>query len=228
MTMLKRFTVLGLVLLPLAASAQIPVSPRGVPAAPSASGITVQGRGVARFAVKDVQFQAYAHGRADEADVVAALRAAGVENPVVGPPGPQVSSNNPTVMRGTVRNVTRAKLDALGRAAVAYMAAHPGATLDSVSFIVPSDACAAHEDEARNAAIADARRRAQAIASLTGLVIQGVTYVSENGGCPIVADGFNGPPSQLDLGTLTSTVVMNESVTFATAPASGSLPRRPL
>jgi uncharacterized protein YggE len=131
-------------------------------------------------------------------------------------------------MRGTVRNVTRAKLDALGRAAVAYMAAHPGAALDSVSFTVPSEACAAHEEEARGAAIADARRRAQAIAALTGVVIQGVTYVSENGGCPLTSEGFNGPPAQLDLGTLTSTVVMNESVTFAIAPASGSLPRRPL
>ncbi|HTD32353.1 MAG TPA: SIMPL domain-containing protein, partial [Candidatus Elarobacter sp.] len=201
MTMLKRFTVLGLVLLPLAASAQIPVAPRGAPAAPSAAGITVQGRGVARFPVKDVQFQAYAHGSANEADVLAALRAAGVENPVIGPPGPQLSANGPTVMRGTVRNVTRAKLDALGRAAVAYMAAHPGATLDSVTFTVPTDACAAHEDEARNAAIADARRRAQAIAALTGVAIQGVTYVSENGGCPLTGDGFQGPPSQLDLGT---------------------------
>lgn len=229
MTMLKRIAVLGMVLLPLAASAQAPM-PRSLPGPSSSSGITVQGRGSARFPVKDVQFNAFARGNADEASVIAALRAAGVENPAVGPPGPQISNGGPTVLRGTVRDISPAKLDALRRAAAAYVSAHPGTALDSVNFVVPAGACTPHEDAARSAALADARRRAQAIASMTGLTLLGVTAVYEIGGCPDTdaIASFNGPPSPFDLGTLTSSVALTEYVTFATAPASGSLPRRPL
>jgi Protein of unknown function (DUF541) len=229
MTMLKRIAVLGIVLLlPLTASAQIPV-PRGAPGPSSVSGITVQGRGIARFSVKDVQFTAFTRGNADEASVIAALRAAGVENPVVGPPGPQISNGGPTVLRGTIRDVSAAKLDALRRAGAAYVSTHPGTAIDSVTFAAPAGTCAPHEDAARNAAIADARRRAQAVASMTGLTLQGVTAVYEVGGCPDTdVAGFNGPSSPFDLGTLTSSVALTEYVTFATAPAGGSLPRRPL
>lgn len=222
--MLKRFTVLGLVLLPLAASAQVPA--RVLPGTPPA-GITVQGRGVARFPVKDVQFVAYARGNGDEESVLSALRAAGVENPSIGPGGPQMSANSPTMLRGIVRDVSHAKLDALRRAAAAYALAHPGVVLDSVLFSMPSDACPPHEQEARAAAIADARRRAQALAALAGVALEGVVGVSETGGCPPV-ETFAGPQSALDLGTLTSNVVMTETVMFAIVPASGSLPRRPL
>ena len=229
MTMLKRIAVLGIVLLPLAASAQVPVTPRNIPGALSgAAGITVQGRGAVRFPVKDVQFIAQAHGDADEAAVLAALRAAGVENPAIGPAGPQLYANASTTLRGTVRDVSRAKLESLGRAAAAYMLAHPGTRLDGVNFSVPNEACAPHEQEARAAAVADARRKAQSLAALTGMTVEGVAAVSEFGGCPGPTENFQGPQGQLDLGTLTSTVVITENVTFVTAPASGSLPRRPL
>lgn len=227
--MLKRIAVLGIVLLPLVASAQVPVPPRNFGGALSAAtGITVQGHGAVRFPVKDVQFIAQAHGDADDAAVLAALRAAGVENPVIGPTGPQLYANASTTLRGTVRDATRAKLESLGRAAGAYMLAHPGTRLDNVSFSVPNDACAPHEQGARSAAIADARRKAQALAALTGVTVEGVAAVSEFGGCPGPAENFQGPQGQLDLGTLTSTVVVTENVTFTTAPASGSQPRRPL
>jgi len=228
MAMLKRIAVLGLVLLPLAASAQVNVPRNGPGALSAAMGISVQGRGAVRFPVKDVQFVAQARGNADEAAVVAALRAAGVENPVVGPTGSQLYGNGSTTLRGTVRDVSRAKLESLGRAAAAYMLAHPGATLEAVTFSVPSDACAPHEQDARSAAIADARRKAQALAALTGVTVEGVAAVSEFGGCPGPTEFFPGQPGQLDLGTLTSTVVVTENVTFTTVPASGSLPRRPL
>ncbi|HEX3466294.1 MAG TPA: SIMPL domain-containing protein [Candidatus Elarobacter sp.] len=226
--MLKRGVVLGLVLLlPLAASAQVPIPPRA--AAPSGGGgISVQGHGTVQFAVKDVQFTAFARGNADEASVIAAMRAAGVENPAVGSMSAQISRGSPTILRGTVRDVSQAKLEALGRAALAYATAHPGVAIDSINFSVPTAACAPHEEAARSAAIADARRRAQAIAALTGVTLEGVTGVYELGGCPPETDRSQGPPGPFDVMSLTSFVTVTEYVTFAIAPASGSMPRRPL
>jgi uncharacterized protein YggE len=224
--MLKWFAVLGLTLLPLAASAQI--IPQAVPPE-RAAGITVSGGATVRYPVKTLAVVAQARGNNDEQAVLDAMRAAGVDDPVIGPIGGQFSPGMQTVLRGTVHNATREKLERLQRAAADFARSHPGTTFDGASFFAAPDACAAHENEVRAAALADAKRKAQAIAALAGVTIEGIAAVSENGGCPIAGDpytpsGRSGPP--LDLGTLTASLTMSENVTFAIAPATGPTRRR--
>jgi hypothetical protein len=178
--------------------------------------------------VKIVQLSAQVRGVVDEASALAALRAAGVEDAVLGPNGPRIGSGTQMLVRGTIRGVTRAKLDRIGDAAVAYMAAHPGATVDNVMFSARLDDCAQSEQTARAAALADARRKADAIAALAGVSIDGVATVSENGGCPATGDSGYGGQGQLDIGALTSTLVVYEYVTFAISPGTASTRRRTL
>lgn len=226
--MKKLLAVAALVLLPPAASAQVPILRSGMPAAPG--GITVQGHGAVRYPVKTVQFSAQVRGAADEAGVIAAMRAAGIDDPVVGPAGAQLSRGNQSVLRGTIRDVSRAKLDRIGAAAAQYIAAHPGAALDGVNIFATPEECAAHEPGARSAAWDDARHKADAIAALTGVSVDGVAAVSEAGGCPYGIDpsmgGFGS--AQLDLARLTAYVTVIETVTFSITTATGPVRRRPL
>ena len=222
--MKKRLVVLAMVLLPLAASAQGPAIPRF----PSAGGITVQGSGSSRVPVKTVQLVAQVRGVVDETSALAALRAAGVEDPVLGPSGPRFGSATQMLVRGTIRGVTRAKLDRIGEAAVAYMAAHPGTAVDNVVFTPRLDDCAAPEQTARAAAFAEARRKADAIALIAGVSIDGVATVNESGGCPATTDAGYGGPGQLDMGMLTTTIVVYEYITFAISPGTASTRRRTL
>jgi uncharacterized protein len=221
MTMLKRAAIAVLVLAPLAASAQAPPlqsRPFGTP--PSAGGITVAGRGLVRIPVKTLRFAAYARGPADEKGALAAMRAAGVDDPAIGPAGPQISFNNggPTMLRGTIHDASQAKLERIGVAALDYIRAHPGATLDNVQFAPHIDDCPTAEQTARTMAIADARRKAEAIAAATGLTLGPVIAVNENGGCQPDLETYNGP-QPLDLATLTTTLQLNEVVTYSAAPA---------
>jgi uncharacterized protein DUF541 len=222
--MKKRLAVLALVLLPLAASAQGPPIPR----IPITGGITVQGSGAARIPVKAVQLTAQVRGVVDETSALAALRAAGVEDPVLGPNGPRIGSGTQMLVRGTIRGVTRAKLDRIGEAAVAYMAAHPGTSVDNVAFSPRLDDCAPSEQTARAAAFADARRKADAIAALAGVSIDGVATVNESGGCPATSESGYGGQGQFDLGTLTTSILVYEYVTFAISPGTASTRRRTL
>jgi uncharacterized protein YggE len=222
--MKTRLAVLAVVLLPLAASAQGPALPR----LPGAGGITVQGAGSVRIPVKTLQLIAQVRGVVDETGALAALRAAGVEDPVIGPNGSRIGSGTQVLVRGIIRGVTRAKLDHIGEAAVAYMAAHPGASLDNVSFAPRLDDCAPSEQTARVAAFADARRKADAIAALAGVSIDGVATVNENGGCPATTDSGYGGQGQLDIGALTTTIVVNEYITYAISPGTPSTRRRAL
>jgi len=221
--MKMRVAFLAMLLLPVAASAQAP------PSVPRPGGITVAGYGTVRVAVKTVQFTAQARGNVDEASALAAMRAAGVDDPSVGPFGPRISNGTQVLVRGTVRGVTHAKLDRIGEAAAAYVAAHPGVTLDNVVFSPRLDDCLPSEQTARAAALADARRRADAIAALAGVSIDGVASVNENGGCPTMPENsFNGGGGPFDLGTLTSTITVYEYVTFAISPGTASTRRRTL
>jgi hypothetical protein len=220
-----RLAVLAMVLLPLTASAQAPI-PFRVP--DTAGGITVTGFGFARIAVKTVKFSAQVRGFPDEAGALAAMRAAGIEEPLIGPSGPILPSGNQTLLRGTVRDVTRAKLDRLGEAAAAYVRAHPGSSVDSVYFQPLLDDCAAHEQAARTAALAEARRKADAIAALAKVSIDGVAAVTENGGCPLSIDRGNGSQIEFDIGSLTATISVYDNVTFAISPGAASTRRRTL
>jgi hypothetical protein len=222
--MKKRVAIAVLVLVPLAASAQVPVRGTG-----GAGGIVVMGRGVVRTPVKVLRFMAQARGPADERSVLAALRSAGIDDPVIGPPGPNVwvGSNSPTAVRGTIRDVSQAKLAKIGLAAADYVRAHPATLLESIQLTPRIEDCAPIEQAARLAALGDARRRALAIAAASGVTLDAVVAVNENGGCPIESDQFNSSQQAFDLGTLSTTVTMFESVTYAIGSGEGSR-RRPL
>ena len=222
--MKTRLAVLAVVLLPLVASAQGAPGPRGS----GAVGISVQGSGSVRIPVKTALITAQVRGVVDETSALAALRAAGVEDPVLGTNGPRIGSNTQMFVRGTIRAVTRAKLDHIGEAAVAYMAAHPGTTVDNVMFSARLDDCAQPEQTARAAALADARRKADAIAALAGVSIDGIATVTENGGCPATSESGYGGQGQLDLGALVSTIVVYEFVTYSISPGTASTRRRAL
>jgi len=196
--MKTRLAILAIILLPLAANAQGGPVPRGS----GIGGISVQGTGSVRIPVKTVQVAAQVRGVIDEPGALAALRAAGVEDPVFGTNGPRIGSNTQLFVRGAIRAVTRAKLDHIGEAAVAYMAAHTGTTIDNVMFSARLEDCAQPEQTARAAALADARRKADAIAVLAGVSIDGVATVNENGGCPATGESGYGGQGQLDLGAL--------------------------
>jgi hypothetical protein len=229
--MLKRCAVLVLTLLPLAASAQSLPSVQRFGTSGS-QGIVVQGRGVARFPVKTVTFFAATRGNADEPAVLAAMRAAGIDDPLIGPMGSQINNSGQSMVRGTIHDVTRAKLDRVARAAVAYVIAHPGTNVDNVNFSATAEDCAQHEQAARTAAIADARRKAQAIAALADVALDGIVAVSENGGCPLAGEAAMQPYGQgglpFDLSTLNATISIGESVTFAITSAPSPARRRTL
>jgi uncharacterized protein YggE len=222
--MMKRVAILSLALLPVGASAQ------GLPQQPvPASGITVQGHGSVRVPVKTLQFVAVTRGNVDEASVLAALRAAGVVDPSMGPLGAQVSANAPTVLRGTIPVASSEKLEHIVKAAGDYVHEHPGTTVESISFAPQLDDCAAAEQAARTTAFSDARRKGEAIAALAGLSIDGVRAVTETAGCPVPPEGpqFGQSPG-FDLGALTTSVSVTDTVTFAVGPAATGARRRTL
>jgi len=222
--MMKRFAVLALALLPIGASAQ-GIPPRAVPAA----GITVMGHGSTKVVVKTLQFVAMTRGNADEPAVLSAMRAAGIVDPSIGPAGSSISNNQPTMLRGTIPNASREKLQHIATAAAEYVRAHPGSSIDNVNFFPRLDDCAAPEQVARTAAFADARRKGEALAALAGLSIDGVQSVSESGGCPVVSDSQQfGPGTQFDLGTMTTTIIVYDTVTFGVAPAGNGVRRHTL
>lgn len=221
--MTKRVAVLALALLPVGANAQ-GVPPRGI-----STGITVVGHGSVRVPVKTLQFIATTRGNTDEAAVLAAMRAAGVVDPSMGPLGASISTSQPTMLRGTIPNATEEKLEHIGLAAAEYMRQHPGTTVDNVTFAPRLDDCGTPEQAARTAAFAEARRKGEAIAALAGLAIDGVQSVNETGGCPATPDAPQfGPSGPLDLGTLTTTIAVTDTITFAVSPAASGARRRPL
>jgi uncharacterized protein len=229
----KRLVVFAL-LLPLATSAQMPIQRVAVPTvAPSrVGGISVAGRGFVRAPVKTVQFVAFAHGPATQDDaIIAAMRAAGIDDPTIGSVGSQLSlqPNAPVGLRGTIRDVSHAKLQKIGMAAADYVRAHPGSSIDSVQFTARIDDCAAIEESARTAALADARRKATAIAAAAGVTLGAVDGVVESGGC---AQQFAntldlGPSQPVDLDSLTTVITVFEQATYSISPADSGR-RRPL
>ncbi len=229
--MKMRLAILLLALVPLAGAAQpVPDSPpvglpigRGAP--PPPAGITVFATAQQRVAVRQVQFIAYAHGNLDEAGALAAMRAAGIDDPSVGSPGPILAPGNRALLRGTIRNASRAKLETIAAAVGSYVRDHPAVGVDSVQFFAPLVGCPELEAPVRARALAEARRRAEAIAAAAGVALDGVSAVAESGGCPAVGENVSGP--QVDPTTLTTSLSVAETVTFAIVPQGGAR-RRPL
>ncbi|HYZ14847.1 MAG TPA: SIMPL domain-containing protein [Candidatus Acidoferrum sp.] len=221
-----------LTLLPLAAGAQMmgpmPVTTpyfRPAVASPPSSGITVVGASIQRVPVRDVRFIAFARGAADQQAVLDAMRGAGITDGSVTSAQGVVVGGNVAMLRGTITQVSRAKLDAIGAAAAAYVRAHPGASIDNVQLFAAASGCEEMEGKARTAALAEAHRRAEAIAAGSASRLGVVTGVDEGGGCPASGDSGNGLP--VDASSLTTSVTVTETVTYAIVPPSGSL-RRPL
>lgn len=173
-------------------------------------GISVFGSAQVRIPAQQVTISALAPGFSDSAEVLAMLRGAGVERPslsaFVG------FATNQAVLRGVVRNVSRAKLDALTDAVVQYVHAHPGAAIDNLQVYTSISGCMTREESLRAHALADAHRRAASVARDARAVLGNVIAVNESGGCS-TADSILGAP--VDVASLTATLGVTESVTYA-------------
>ncbi|MGD1068319.1 MAG: SIMPL domain-containing protein [Vulcanimicrobiaceae bacterium] len=201
-------------LLPSAARAQ------GFGPARAVSGITVTGRGSTVVHVQKVWFTAQVRGSASESDVRATLQSAGVTDVTVGPDQPRIYQNAPTSVRGLVStDLAPAKIAQLGALVVTFVKNHPGTALDSVGFTPVIDGCEAVEGSSRRRALLDAHRKAAAIAEASGAALGGVVGVDEIGGCPGDPAPYlnNSSPVPFDLGALTATITVTETVTYGFA-----------
>jgi uncharacterized protein YggE len=204
-------TALAAILIPAAASAQ----------ATRSSGISVQGVGIAQGVVHTVRLNVTVRGIENlDQDFVAAMRAAGVaDGALVTPqfiqPGVQ------RMFRGTLHDATHERLMGIDRAMQSFAATHRGVTIDGTQYFGDAADCPALEMRARQSAYEDAKNRAQAIASLSGVSVGATTNISENGGCASSIQQINavsvyGAPAgfPIDIQTLTMRVTVSESMTF--------------
>jgi hypothetical protein len=198
--------------LPLAAGAQTPLP--GAPApAPPAPGITATGKGISTAVVTTALVRVVASGVTDPTGLNDALRAAGVEalTPDRGRPLP--AGVPLTGIRGRIPNATRDRLDAVAAAVRRYVDTHNGTSVVDLRFYGPASDCPAIEQRAREAALADARRRAAAIAEMNRASLGAQTAVAETGGCPQA--GPMGGAFSIDVSTMSMRVAVQETVTFA-------------
>jgi uncharacterized protein YggE len=201
--MKKLLALLILAGLPLTASGQ---------SAPTdfSAGITVVGTGISSAAVKMVFARVAARDISDSGQFFAAMTAAGIEQGVVvGMDGTGID------VGGRIGAVTRAKLDAVTKAAGDFAAAHPPAAILGVHFFASADDCTAIEQHAREAALADALGRATAIATANGKRLGDRIALIEDGGCP--RPGPLGGTRAIDIETLALTIGVKETITFAIA-----------
>jgi len=196
----------------------------GVPVAASAQtspqGITVTGNGSASAVVSTVVVRVSMNRMAgdDGSYLVARLKAAGVadasaDTGMAG--GPQLIT-----VHGHLTGLTKAKLDAVTRAATQFGTAVPPqfaplVGLSGVHYYGLATDCPAIEQRAREAALADARRRAEAIAANGAVHLGERVAVVESGGCQR-AGPFGGAYA-IDTETLSMSVPVSETVTYALA-----------
>ncbi len=203
--------------------------------AASRTGITVTGRGVADAPADHIRvtvrfFGPTPNNTANFEDaakaVVAAMQSAGIANarevlPIEGGVGPNVA---PTVV-ATIDHPTREMLERLARQTAAAL---PDRTShSSINFNVAaalfSDDCASAETRAQQAAIIDARRRAQRAAAASGLHLGSIVGVNESSnflppGCPTSPDStpFFGGAYNIDPSApLAVPIAVNATVTFS-------------
>jgi len=212
-----------------------PMRPSADDRAVSRTGITVTGRGVADASADHirvtVRFFAPMPNNAVNFDdtakaVVAAMQSAGIANarevlPIEGGVGPNVA---PTVV-ATIDHPTRETLERLARqtaAALPDRTSH-GSVSFNVAAALVSDDCTPAETRAQQAAIADARKRAQRAAGASGLHLGSIVAVNETGnflpaGCPTSPDPapFFGGAYNIDpSGPLAVPITVNATVTFS-------------
>lgn len=195
--------------LPMAAVGQTSIAPKD----PPPPGITATGKGVATASVTTALVRVIARGVTDEAQLLTALKSAGVEDASLDKGGS--NGYGAIAVRGRLSNATPAKLDAITQAVRTFAQAHPPTPLLDVHFYGPAADCPAIEQRAREAALADARRRAGALATSARLRLGDQVAVAETGGCPQV--GPSGGANAIDATTISMRVLVNETVTFAIA-----------
>jgi hypothetical protein len=169
--------------------------------------------GASQAIAHDVNVAVYVRGGAGtDTEVLAAMRAAGIENPTVSSSGNIVNANSSVALRGAIRDISHEKIDAISKAAIAFIMKHPGTNIDSVSFYGASVDCPAVEANARVVAFAEAQRRARAIAALAGVKVGLPTSVTESGGCMTSGQTSNFP---VDPQTFMMRVIVYENITYS-------------
>ncbi len=192
---------------PLAVDAQV------VPAA--ANGITVVGRGVVRVRADELHFSATLFpspsrvqtAPAPSADVdgaaeaiAKALRDAGVADASAGYPGGFGSLNTTgRTVTGTLHKPTRDGVSAIVKAGNAAAAPYANVTLQNLGLNFSVDDCSAPEVRAQDAALADARARAERAANAAGVRLGAVVAVNEALGLGSAACATR-PDSQVSIG----------------------------
>lgn len=237
MTKKIALAVLVLALLPASALAQgaprIVVGPNGNA---MTGGINVSGRATVRRKADGLRFSANLPPQNGTRDLsaadqlVAALRANGVTDAQVQPPGPYVGPGNGVVVTGTVRNPSDARLRDL---VTKVSAQTPGIVIQNLQYTPFLNDCSADEQRAVEAAFADAQRRAGLAAAAAHVALGDVLAMNvytASSGCSVKPDGVlpisgQGPR---DSGAPTDVVIeSNANVTFAIVPQGGAR-RRPL
>ncbi|HEV3086500.1 MAG TPA: SIMPL domain-containing protein [Candidatus Elarobacter sp.] len=215
------------------APARIVVGPNGQSVV---AGVGVQGRAQVRRHADALRFNAYLAPQndtrsAESADkLVAALKANGVADAQLQPPGPFIGPNNGLVVTGTVRNPSDARLREL---VTKVSAATPGVLIQNLSYAPFLDDCSADEQRAIVAAFEDARRHAALAAAAARVTLGEVVAMnvfSGSSGCPAKPGGFvavnQGPR---DAGVPTDVIIdASVNVTFAIAGPQDGARRRPL
>jgi uncharacterized protein YggE len=206
------------------------------------TGITVTGRGAVRVKADEMRFTAtlYASGTRGSAAaspqpavdvdgaaeaVVKALRADGIADAATSFAGNFSAVNAQRTVLGTLQKPTRDKVNALLKDGSTAAAPFPGVALQNVSLGFLVDDCSGPEARAQEAALADARARAERIAHAGGLRLGAIMAVTEastfnpNGACAIRPD----TPAPLGNGridgdpTLTGEVFVSISATVTYA-----------
>ena len=199
-----------LIAVPLGAGAQTPPQ----------QGITVTGNGTASAAVSTAIVRVSMNRLAgdDGSYMVSRLKAAGVTDASA---DTGLMGNTQTIIvHGHLNGLTRAKVDAVTRAASQLGANVPPqfasfVGLTNVQFYGLAADCPPIEQRAREAALADARRRAEAIAANGSVHLGERLAVAESGGCQRA--GPFGGAFAIDTEALTMSVPVSETVTYAIA-----------
>jgi uncharacterized protein YggE len=157
-------------------------------AGPTPGQITVSGRGVVRVHADVLHFDATlvpanlrqptssdVDGAAEA--VAKALRDAGVSDASTGFSGNVV--NGPRLVSGSLRKPTREAVDALVKRGNSAAAPFPGVTLQNIAFNLSVDDCGGPESRAQDAALGDARARAERVARAAGLRLGPIVAVNE-------------------------------------------------